>query len=362
MRIVFDHQMFCLQQYGGISRYFYELASRIADGHHVEICAPFYINEYFRPGGLMPRGFKVAPLARSARLATTVNAIAAWVLLKRRRDVDIFHETYFSLADCAPARPTKRVITVYDMIHEKFAASFRPDDPVRAQKAHAVRRADHVICISENTRRDLVELLQVPIERTSVVYLGQSLMLQQTRPGVAPREPYILYVGQRTSYKNWTGLLEAVASSAILRNDFTVVCFGGGRFTANEQQLIESLRLRVRHVGGGDEVLATLYRAAAAFAYPSLYEGFGIPPLEAMALDCPVVCANAASLPEVVGDSAELFDPTDIEDMRHALERVLTSRDHREALVRKGATRSQQFSWQKCADDTLRVYEAVRTQ
>ena len=112
-------------------------------------------------------------------------------------------------------------------------------------------------------------------------------------------------------------------------------------------------------MGGGDEILAALYQQAAAFVYPSLYEGFGIPPLEAMAVGCPVICSGTSSLPEVVGDAAEVFDPQDEEAMLAAIERVLESPGRRDALVAAGRNRYQQFTWEKCAQETAAIYRKL---
>jgi glycosyltransferase involved in cell wall biosynthesis len=365
MKILFDHQIFYMQQYGGISRYFYEIANRIAEaeGNKVEIFAPLYVNEYFRNDCMVrPQGIKIPLLPRSGRVMAAVNTAISQLRVRSRGDVDIYHETYYSMADCCP-RKAKRVITVYDMIHEKFAESFPQRDRTREIKAHAIRRADHVICISENTRRDLIELVGIPEEKTSVVYLGYSLAMggDATKP-VVGEKPYILYVGQRGWYKNFESLMRAYASSALLKNGFSLVCFGGGAFTARERALMESLKItssQVMHLSGGDDILAGLYAGAVVFVYPSLYEGFGIPPLEAMSFGCPVVCANTSSLPEVVGDSAELFNPADEADMCKALERVVTSTERANFLIERGRERCKQFSWEKCASETLDVYKRV---
>jgi glycosyltransferase involved in cell wall biosynthesis len=365
MRIVYDYQVFWWQQYGGISRYFYEIASRIADmeGQEVQIFAPLYINEYFQNGGkILPWGVKVPQIPHTGRVIATVNLMASCLLIKPRQDVNIFHETYYSKTDSCPSS-AKRVITVHDMIHEKFSNIFPPEDMTRQIKAHAVHRADHVICPSEHTRQDLIELLGVPEEKTSVVYHGYSLITKEevSKPALGEK-PYILYVGRRERYKNFENLLRAYANSSLLKNEFSMVCFGGGGFTVYERTLMDSLSLSpnsITHVSGADTVLAGLYASAAAFVYPPLYEGFGIPPLEAMGLGCPVVCANSSSLPEVVGEAAEFFDPADESAMRAAIERVVSSSEYAALLVEKGRERIKKFSWEKCALDTVNVYKQV---
>ncbi len=365
MRIYFDYQIISCQQYGGVSRYIYEIANHMAGigGHEVKIFAPLYVNEYFHNSNkLCPMGIKISRPNRMRRLINGVNLTTAHLLIKPRRNVDIFHETYYSLSDVCP-RSAKRLITVYDMIHEKFADNFPGGDKMLQIKAHAVKRADHVICISQNTQRDLIEILGVPEEKTSVVYLGYSISSKGwASQHAVVSNPHILYVGRRAGYKNFGKLLHAYADSAFLRNEFNLICFGGGAFTTRELGLMESLNLsltRVVHVSGGDDMLAGLFASAALLIYPSLYEGFGLSPLEAMAFGCPVVCANSSCLPEVVGDAAEFFDPANEYDMRMAIERVASSPEHASLLAEKGRERIKLFSWERCARETLKVYQNV---
>ena len=116
---------------------------------------------------------------------------------------------------------------------------------------------------------------------------------------------------------------------------------------------------QVMHVGGSDERLAAMYKGAAALVYPSKYEGFGIPPLEAMSLDCPVICSNTSSIPEVVGEAGEYFDPFDQDSIRAAIERVLQSPARRQQLVVLGRSRCKLFSWERCAEQTAAVYRRL---
>lgn len=365
MKIVFDYQIFASQPYGGISRYFYETAKRLAvmGGCGVEIFAPWHINEYLTPSpGLILRGRKITRPPYTANILRSVNSALTRIAVKPRKDIDIFHETYFTVRDNCP-RSAKRVITVYDMIHEKFSQYFSKTDPYQRRKVRAVCRADHVICISENTRRDLVNLLGVPRDKTSVVYLACSFPSPTGQ--VNRREgdkPFILYVGNRDGHKNFEGLLRAFASSKLLKGELSIICFGGGPVAFREKKLMASLGLsldQVMFTTGHDSALAEYYASAAIFVYPSFYEGFGIPVLEAMSCGCPVVCANAGSIPEVAGEAAELFAPENISQLRAAMEKVVFSPGYANELMVKGYDRIKLFSWEKCAADTLRVYEKV---
>lgn len=247
------------------------------------------------------------------------------------------------------------------MIHERFPSAFPQHDRTSELKRMATQRADHVICISESTRNDLLEFFDLPENKVSVVYLRfDSLTTIITETDI--KKPYLLYVGYRGSYKNFDGFLRAYASSSWLRNNFDVVCFGGGAFSIDEKKLFDDLKLsddKLIQMNGDDSKLASIYRNDALFVYPTFYEGFGIPPLEAMSLGCPVACSNNSSIPEVVGNAAEYFDPKDNESMCTAMERVLNSSLRQAELIKYGHVRCAQFSWERCAEETLAIYRGL---
>ena len=369
MKIAYDSQIFCAQTYGGVSRYFCEIASRLAlvPELEVSITAPLYINAYLPnlPQGVV-NGFRGPRLDRFKSIYPRLILRGAGLLLGdimlRAKAPDIIHETYYFSYPSGPRR-ARRVLTIYDMIHERFPADFPLADKTTRHKALAAKRADHVICISESTRRDAIEFLGLAPEKTSVIYLGFDLMKGKDDSleveSFSIDEPFLLYVGNRGGYKNFLGLLTAYGSSPQLCGEFKLVCFGGGSFSAEEQEAINRLgwaKGRVMQLGGSDQLLSRLYQCAGAYVCPSRYEGFGIPPLEAMSYDCPVICGNTSSIPEVVGDGGEYFDPADIDSMRSAIERVMSSESRRKALIEKGRARLGCFSWDRCAKETLDVY------
>ena len=366
MKIVFDHQIFGWQSYGGVSRYIYELAQCLATScrQDVTVVVPLYVNQYLRqaPKSLKVLGLPIKPIRRTGRILRTINWAMAWPII-RYLQPDIVHETYYSASRIAP-KSAKVVLTVYDMIHERFSDQFSTFDSTIKEKAIAVARADHIICISKQTRQDLIKLLGVNPAKTSVVYLGFSLTSKPVslqKVGSLTR-PFLLYVGGRAGYKNFEGLIRAYSESTKLKNDFDLICFGGGTFTSKEISLFQQLNLAtdtVCQVSGSDTVLAGYYQAAIAFVYPSLYEGFGIPPLEAMSFNCPVVCSNVSSIPEVVGNAGLMFDPNDTQSIKLAIEQVVGDSALREVLIARGQERIKQFSWERCAQETLDVYRKV---
>ena len=323
MKIVFGHQIFSVQKYGGISRYFYELARNIEkiSDNDVEIFAPLYINEYLVK--IKPKGFKVPIPENMGQLVTRFNTLASKLLIHSRNDINIYHETYYSGNNNYP-KSAINIVTVFDMVHEKFPSMFSKNDKTKQNKINAINRADHVICISRNTQKDLIELLGIDEEKTSVVHLANSLIIKSSNiPYPNFDAQYILFVGKRSGYKNFKNLIKAYADSKTLKNHFLIVCFGGGKFSNEEINFITSMKIDIRnikHIEGDDNMLSYLYSSAAVFIYPSFYEGFGIPPLEAMFHGCPVVCSNTSSIPEVVGESGIFFNPYEPEEISNAIE------------------------------------------
>ena len=366
MRIALDYQTFTLQTYGGISRYFTQLAQGLLDlEQQVEVFAPLHRNSYLEslpPSIIDGRRINRYP-PKTTRFFLAYNELISRHQIARWKP-NVVHETYYSKRATAPADcPT--VITVYDMIHELYADEFSKKDKTAIIKKNAVQRADHVICISENTKNDLVNLYGTPANKISVVLLGFDQFSENKGPPAATTavaKPFLLYVGSRGGYKNFAGLLKAVAASPELLSDCNVIAFGGPEFSTAELSLISVLGFtenQVQHTGGNDALLAEYYNTARAFVYPSLYEGFGIPPLEAMAHNCPVISSNTSSMPEVIGDAGEYFNPSDTDDMRRAIETVVYSDSRVQSLKVLGADRLAHFSWSKCAQETLAIYRSI---
>lgn len=364
-KIIFDFQIFSAQQFGGISRYYCELADELTarEGLDVSVLAPFYINEYLGGSHKFRKcGIKVPKIPKTVAVLGSLNRGVSSLFLGLA-NADIFHETYYS-DRVLRAGTAKRVLTVLDMIHEKFPQHFSTNDRTPELKRLSVERADHIICISESTRKDLIDILRVPREKTSVVYLGHSFHAENSTGMKAVTslqdKPYILFVGPRGGYKDFKSLLEAFSRDEKIHRNFRLICAGGSAFSESEQGLIRRLpEGSVAQLFATDDVLASLYSHANAFVYPSLYEGFGIPPLEAMSYGCPVITTSGGSLPEVVGDAAEVFPAGSVDGLANALNQVLFSEARRQELKAKGFERVKRFTWATCADETLKVYNSL---
>lgn len=362
MKVYFDGQIFIEQVVGGISRYYANLVNALntEQGVNAKIIAPFHRNEHlveFRNGAAF--GMRFPAHWRVGRISWAMLRVASPMVSMVARP-DIVHETYYARAPYL-GNARRRVTTVYDMIHELYF----PGSETAEMKKKTLARCDHVFCISRNTQKDLCEIYNFPLERTSVTHLSyrdfgnfRGCELPEQLEGA----PFFLFVGNRGGYKNFKIVLAAYAAEMFLRKNFRIIAIGGGSFTAEEEAICRELNLtskQVIQISGNDELLGLAYAHATAFIYPSLYEGFGIPPLEAMSVDCPVISSNTSSLPEVVGRAALTFNPLDVEQLSVAMTRVAETEDLRADLSILGKQRCRMFSWQRCARDTLAAYELI---
>jgi len=364
MKILYNHQAF-IQKYGGVSRYFVELANNIILYKNkkvtVKINSPLFKTNYLSSINqkILFNGFKVPDFKGSARLCSFINSFVSPILSKHY-EPDIIHETYYNGISRNKTR-AKKIITVHDMIHELFPDQFPKKDKTTELKKYAVAEADHIICVSKNTQKNLVDIFNIDIKKTSVIYHGFSLTSAKTNVPQGYRRPYLLYVGSRNGYKNFIRFVNAYAAPKI-KNFFNLVMFGGDRLNDRELSLFDKLKIprdSLQQVNGDDAMLAGYYKNASLFVYPSLYEGFGIPPLEAMNFGCPVACSNTSSIPEIVGNAAILFNPYSVDSMRDSIISILYNDKIKSSLILKGFKQIKHFSWKKCATETYKVYKNV---
>lgn len=360
MKIYFDHQIFTQQKYGGISRYIFELSKNLnIIDQDARILAPIHINSYIK-NSQNTIGIYIKKYPKfTKRIFRNSNFIASKIyLMNNIKRSNLLHETYYSNYSIAPTH-TPKIITVHDLIHEIFPQNFNVNDKTAEIKKRAIERANHVICISEHTKQDLITILDIPESKISVVYHGISELIGDEPNHIF--DPFFLYVGQRNGYKNFEILLKTYAHSHFLRNSFRIIAFGGGSFTQEEYKLMTALNLNlnsISQISGSDGILKSLYQQAVALIYPSLHEGFGFPPLEAMMYGCPTIAANASCIPEITGSASLLFNPLSVDDLLEKIESVLNN-DTRTQLIEKGLTHHQKFTWEKCAKETLGVYQSV---
>ncbi|HXH21902.1 MAG TPA: glycosyltransferase family 1 protein [Dehalococcoidia bacterium] len=290
----------------------------------------------------------------------------------RPLSLDIVHDTYHFPPFLAPAS-YGRIMTVADTT----AITMRTHR-LKNRLAHKllfpvlVRRADHILTISQHTRHDLIELLRLPEGKVTATPLAADDHLQRVsdparladvRYRLKLPARYFLYVGTIEPRKNLERTVKAFARAAAAHPDAELLLAGPRGWGDADLEAVaaaEGVGARVRLLGRVEEQdLAALYTMATALVYPSLYEGFGLPPLEAMQCGCPVITSNVSSLPEVVGDAALLVDPRSIDGIAEAMRAVLASESERGAMIERGLKRARLFSWRRCAERTMEVYEHV---
>jgi glycosyltransferase involved in cell wall biosynthesis len=360
MALIYSNDIFGVERYGGISRYYFELIRRISPKiGNVKVMAGWYINEYIKSMREV-KGIKLPALKHTGFIRLGINKIFQEIMLMRADRQDILHQTFFHQPFIR--FPGKVVVTVYDMISEIFPQYYPSGDKNSLLKRQCCERADKVIAISHSTKNDLVSLFGISPGKIVVTQLASSLKCNNITESIKPfPKPYLLFVGKRQYYKNFEGLMDAFAASDSLKNSFHIVCFGGGPLSNKEYVRLKEMGIedRVHNVTGSDALLGNYYRNAVAYICPSLYEGFGIPILEAMEFACPVVCSHTSSLPEVAGDAAIYFDPSESGSLQEALETTLFDKILLEGLKKRGLERQAMFSWDRCAQETLDVYNTL---
>ena len=362
MHIVFEGEIFARQAFGGISRYFAELSRGFLQrGHSVTNICPLQVNQYIETiPGINHIGFRVPLLPKSNRTrAFLSNRIARYI---RINSGDIFHETYYRNIRRSQKMPF--VTTIYDMIYEKSGEKFHDLDYMIRAKRQSLENADQVICISEWTRNDLLNVYPQFENKSVVIHLGNRGFEEEEIPfKQEPKHPFLLYVGLRGGYKNFEILIESFSTIYSKNTNISLAIFGGPALSNEELSIFAKFALPPNsylHITGSDKILAWLYKNAIAFIYPSLSEGFGMPLVEAMSQKCPVICSNASCFPEVCGDAAIYFDPSSKEDLSEKIRSVIEySVDERAHLVTKGLARSSIFSWDRCVDKTLATYQQL---
>lgn len=350
-----------MQKYGGISRYFAELMKNISPEY--DLALKFSDNIYLRqityPGKSLrlPERFK-----GKSTLLFHLNKPLSIKKIKEKK-FDLFHPTYYDpyFLKYIGGRPF--VLTVHDMTHELFPDKVNRMDRSAEYKKIVAGKAAKIICVSENTRRDFCRLLNIDENKTEVIYHGSSLKMSSAKYSISLPEKYILYVGTRGYYKNFNVLYTAVEPLLKADKNLYLLCAGGGNFSREEMLKFEAAGLsdKVLYKQVSDNILPFIYNNAQVFVFPSLYEGFGIPVLEAFNCDCPVITSNLSSLPEVAGDAAYYVSPHEPSMIREAVAKFVYDPAIREKFIIKGRNRRELFSWEKTARQTMHLYQSINS-
>lgn len=361
MKIYFDYKIFYQQKFGGISNYFYNLANEFLNLKiNFEICSYFYRSQYLKKiPKVNHRGVDISFIPGG------FNPVFEFTnrLLMKSKNINIkntlIHETYYSHHYL---NKTKKIITVYDMINEIFPHDKRKSEIISRIKKKSIDRADQIICISESSKKDLIKYFDIDPSKITVTLLGSNLQVNNVILSKKKLKNIILFVGSRRGYKNFSSLIEVFSKSKEIKKNFKIGIFGGEKFSNTDSQILKKYNCSKENIVIFDEKkfsLKYLYSNVAILAYPSAYEGFGLPIIEAMSCGCPVVCSSGGSIPEVGGNGLEYFDSQNIDHFQKIIENILDSEKIQQQLIDYGYARSKLFSWKTCALKTINVYKKV---
>mgnify|MGYP001179143816 CR=1 FL=1 len=363
MKILYDYQIFLTQKYGGISRYFAYLIKELAQKHTVAVPTFFQINSYL---GEIKRVYP--RIKYTGRFLAKINKLLTKITIESFKP-DIVHPTYYDpyIVQSCKKRNSKFVITVHDMIHEMFPQYFGKKDLDWTYKAKytTITSADLIITVSRTTKNDLIRVYGIDEKKIRVVYHGtQFLDFWKSKYSSYSRiisDGYVLFVGNRHGYKNFNFLVKSLENT-LKRHKIKLICAGGGKFNSEEKKLISELSLEsyIESIPYVDEYqLWNLYRGAEFFVFPSLYEGFGIPILEAWASKCPVLLSDIPVFREIASNHALFFDPRSEKDLNDKFEIMLSDYKLRKEIVENSWNTVQDFSIHNMVSNTERCYKEI---
>ncbi len=393
MKILYDHQIFEIQKFGGISRIYCELMHRYSGSPDVSWELPIVyssntylaeIPEYknkilpipnevdYQKAFLFGYSFRGKRLLYELKKAIFpeprplgVSSVNKSNTISKLKDgnFDIFHPTYYDDYFLEYLGEKPFVLTVYDLIYQIFPEYYLHFE-IDKNRA-LLNRASRILAISQSTKKDLISIFDVEESKIDVVYLGNSLRqncnseLLDTPVSNLP-DLYFLVVGSRTGYKNFLFLAQMFSALSMSEENIHLVCTGT-EFSSEELGFFKKLEVsdKVHHYHVDDTQLAMLYKNALALIYPSQYEGFGLPILEAFSCGCPVLTGHNSSLVEIAGDAAIYFQEKNPQSLLTAMRAVLNQKVLRSEKIKLGSERLKEFSWQITADKTYEVYHKV---
>lgn len=386
MKILYDHQAFTMQTHGGVTRCFAELISNLPDDISSVIAVKESDNVYLKEKQLV-KGLKPLSRSRSTFLGGVNNPLKEFLFnslnyipgvrtpkvinrdysleLIRKGDYDVFHPTFFDEYFLPYLNDKPFVLTVHDLISERMERDKHRNDSQIGQRKRLVKKAAHIVAVSENTKQDLIELLDVPEQKISVIYHGgPDVDLTQIGSEPIVKGKYILFVGARNVvYKNFKPFVTQCTPLLQADQSLKIVCTGTP-FTEDELALFSTLGIarQMLQMFVSSSELYNLYHHARAFVFPSAYEGFGIPILEAFACNCPVLLNHASCFPEIAGEAANYFDINKEKGdccLAEVVQRLLCDEKERNRKILQGEKRLQDFSWEKSAMQLAEIYRSL---
>ena len=360
IKVQFDHQTFSMHRFGGISRYFASIQESLNKENDFKFDRGIlYTTNHYLQDERFPLPKWIGNLfLQKERKRSKWNKRYSKLKIKKN-DFDVFHPTYYNPYYLRKLKDKPIVLTVHDMIHELFPEYFPHFDDTIHLKRIAIETADHFIAVSQTTANDLQRLFNIPDEKVTVIHHG-FYPSEKDENYVPPYQKYILYVGERGGYKNFYRFLEA-AADILLSSNINLICAGSKSFCKAEQETMRRLNIEhlVTHITPNDGELNQLYSKAMLFVYPSLYEGFGLPILEAFNNNCPTIVSNTSCFMEVGGDAVLYFDPYNVASIAGAINQLLLTPGKADALRLAGKQQLQKFPLSLCMEKTINVYRVL---
>lgn len=379
MKVLYDYQAFTMQYFGGISKCLCELIEHLPYEIKTEISICQSKNIHLQESGLVRnlgnvqldekmflKCFPFHGMGHIYKLLTKlgwihgaegVNQKCSIEALKKQQ-FDVFHPTFYNPYFLSYIGSKPWVITIHDMMPELFPQYFNQDDMQIVFKRKYLNKASAIIAVSENTKKDIVNILGIPENKITVIYHGGPIVETIKDPPIF-HKPYFLYVGNRIGYKNFH---QTLVDFSFFHSDYKnvlLVCTGND-FNQSEREMIAQLALanNVIYYKADDKQMKNLYTNAIAFVYPSLYEGFGMPILEAFAYGCPVLLNQKSCFPEIAGNAGIYFDSIEGHSNLPKYLGYIYNIDNmeRSKIVNNGYKRLKNFSWKKSAKQLARVY------
>ena len=366
-KVLLDNIIFNLQEYGGVSNYWFNLLKKSLENNYIFYFEDNYINRninYYRSLIKIPEVFFIKDKNKIPL------KIKRYLSIKNiDKSCNVFHSSYYRYAK----GNIKNVITVYDFMYEKFLNKYNLKRVVHSlQKYLAIKNSNYIISISKNTLDDMLKYFpEFKNKKMRVIYLGINddfypvekkndfTIIQNHK---LYDNSYFFYFGNRRGYKNFVLLIKAYSN--LIKNNKNIpklIVAGGGSFNKEEMKLLREKEvltntLKLKKIDNNE--LNLLYNYCSGFIYPSLYEGFGMPVLEAMQAGAPVICSNSSSIPEVAGEAAIYIDPYNVFELEKALSSLLNN-SARKDLIYLGHKQSRKFSWDKMYRETLEIYNSL---
>lgn len=361
MKILLDHQIFSQQRYGGISRYFANIHDSIKSLNDVEasISVLHSNNYYIRDIPAMLNNWVGDLLLSNNRRNYKWNKQYS-KLVVGKNNFDVFHPTYFNPYFLKVIKKPF-VLTVHDMIYEAMPDYFPSNDPLPYHKRLLMEKADKIIAISEKTKIDILAYSNIKQEKIEVIHHGISFSSLNYQAVPSLPDNYILFVGDREKYKNFHLLAEGFKILSLKYPDLKLVLAGGGPITYGDAEFLRRCNIleKTLQISASDEQLNTIYKRAICFVYPSLYEGFGLPILEAFKNECPVLLSDCSCFEEIAGNAARYFEGQSLQSLVSNLELIIEDTSIRKELARLGKEKLLDYPIDKCISKTIDVYKSI---